>query len=326
MSIAVIIPCYKVGEAVFSLIQQIGPEVTHIIVVDDACPQKTGERVKERIHDPRVEVIIHDKNLGVGGAVITGYQHALQIGSTLAVKVDGDGQMDPESIPDLITPILMGLCDYTKGNRFFDIEFLQGMPKGRLFGNAMLSLLNKITSGYWNLMDPTNGFTAIETRVLALLPLHKMEQRYFFEMDMLYHLGIIRAVVGDIPIPARYGDEVSNLDIRLVLRQFPAKLLTRFFKRVFYNYFLRDFNAGTLMMILSFPLLTFSIFYGGIEWFQHVSSGIAAAPGVVMLAALPFLLGAHLLISAINWDINNTPKTPLHKFLRARGGKYAQRS
>jgi len=326
MSLAAIIPCYKVGTAVLSVIDKMPMYVNHIIVVDDACPDGSGKLVQSNCRDPRVEVIFHTANQGVGAAVVTGYKRAIELDVRIAVKIDGDGQMDPALIADLIKPIQIGQCDYAKGNRFFDIRFLQQMPRIRLIGNALLSLLNKITSGYWNIMDPTNGFTAIETRALSLLNLNKLEKRYFFESDMLYHLGTIRATVNDIPMQSCYGDETSNLRISLVMRQFPGKLLIRFCKRVFYTYFLRDFNAGTMLLTLAIPLLIFSLIYGGIHWHQGIVTGEPSAPGVVMLAALPLLIGMHLLISAINWDISNIPRTAVHPSLRIRKEIHAKRS
>lgn len=323
MTIAVVIPCFRVGNAVFDVITNIGDEVSHIIVVDDACPENTGEKVAIQCRDKRVEIITHSENKGVGGAVISGYKRAMELGAAIVVKLDGDGQMDPALISNLVEPIENGHADYTKGNRFFDIDFLKGMPAARLFGNACLSFINKLTSGYWTIMDPTNGFTAIETRALSLLSLDQIENRYFFESDMLYHLGKVRAAVIDIPMQAKYGTEVSNLHIGLVLKQFPGKLMVRFLKRMVYNYFLRDFNAGSLMLILSAPLLAFSLIYGGSEWYYHFSTNQAAAPGVVMLAALPFLIGMHLLIAAISWDINNSPKIAIHPTLRPQWKRHA---
>lgn len=326
MLIAVVIPCYKVSKSVLSVISTIPDYISHIIVVDDACPENSGQLVQSNNTDPRTEVLFHAENGGVGAAVVTGYKRAMELGVQIVVKIDGDGQMDPTLIADLIKPIQISQCDYTKGNRFFDIRFLQQMPRIRLIGNAFLSLFNKVTSGYWNIMDPTNGFTAIETRTLSLLDLNKLERRYFFESDMLYHLGTIRAVVNDIPMQSRYADETSNLQIGLVLRQFPGKLLIRFCKRVFYSYFLRDFNAGTMLLTLSALMLAFSITYGGLHWYEGLVSGQASAPGVVMLAALPFLVGMHLLISAINWDIGNVPKTPLHPSLRMKKSDHEKRA
>jgi len=311
--IAVVIPCYKVSRHILSVLANIGKEVAIIYVVDDKCPEGSGLLVQAQCHDPRVRVIFHDINKGVGGATISGYRQAVADGATVAVKIDGDGQMDAGLIPMFVHPILSGHADYTKGNRFFDIELLTSMPRIRLFGNSVLSLVSKVASGYWDIMDPTNGFTAIHTTVLKHLSLDKLDERYFFESDMLFRLNVTRAVVQDIPLEARYGDEESSLNIARVAREFPAKYLGRFAKRIFYNYVLRDFNAGTIELFMGGVLLLCGTLYGSWHWFISIYDGIPATSGVVMLAALPILVGFQLLISAINFDIANIPVRPVHK-------------
>ena len=311
--ISVVIPCYKVKKHILDVIENIGGEVSRIYVVDDLCPQETGKHVLERCSDNRVRVIINKVNMGVGGATIVGYKIALQENSNVIVKMDGDGQMDGTRIGCLVRPILDGYADFTKGNRFFNIERLVSMPKLRLWGNAFLSLVNKSTSGYWNIMDPTNGYVAIHSNVLRLLPLDKLDNRYFFESDMLFRLGTIRAVVQDIPMESIYGEEVSNLNIKRICLEFPFKYINRLFKRIFYNYFLRDFNIGTMQLILGFLLLCSGVIYAAMKWYLSYSSGIPATSGVVMIAAIPILIGLHLLISAINYDVTNTPFRVIHK-------------
>ena len=184
--ICVVIPAYRVKSHLLGVVHSIGPEVTNIIVVDDACPEKSGEYLALHTTDPRVEIIFHKVNLGVGGAVKTGYVRALELKSTAVVKIDGDGQMDPSKIHEIILPILEGTADYTKGNRFFDVEAIQQMPKLRIFGNLVLSFLTKLSSGYWNNFDPNNGFTAVSNKILRRIPLSKIDDGYFFESDMLF--------------------------------------------------------------------------------------------------------------------------------------------
>ncbi len=315
MRIAVVVPCYKVRRHILSVIGKIGPEVEAIYVVDDQCPENSGRYVEAECVDRRVRVIFNQENRGVGGATMAGYRRALADGATIIVKIDGDDQMDPGLIPLFARPILEGLADYTKGNRFFDIGFLSGMPKIRLFGNAALSLINKLSSGYWNIMDPTNGYTAIHASVLRLLPLHKLDERYFFESDMLFRLNTVRAVVLDIPMSASYGNEQSSLSIFKVTLEFPGKYLARFGKRIFYNYFLRDFNAGTVQFLSGILLIGSGGGFGAIHWRVGDQLGIPATSGTVMLAALPVLLGFQLFISALNYDIANVPRDCLHKIL-----------
>jgi glycosyltransferase involved in cell wall biosynthesis len=315
--IAVVVPCYRASAHAPQVIGAIGPEVEQIFAVDDACPERTGELVKQRCRDPRVEVITHSENQGVGGAVITGYRAALAAGADIVVKIDGDGQMDPALIERFVAPLAAGSADYTKGNRFYDLELLREMPSARLFGNALLSLVSKVASGYWDVMDPTNGYTAIHRAALEGLPLAKLDRGYFFESDMLFRLYTIRAVVRDIPIPARYGTEVSSLRIGRVAAVFPLKYLTACAKRIFYSYFLRDFNAGTLQLCLGLLIGGAGAAFGIAKWIHSAATGIPATSGEVMLAALPVLVGIQLLLGALNYDVQNVPRAPLQNDQRA---------
>jgi glycosyltransferase involved in cell wall biosynthesis len=311
--VAVVIPCYRVSAQVQGVIGRIGPEVTRIFVVDDACPENTGDSVQAQCRDARVAVIRHAQNLGVGGAMVTGYRAALEAGAEIVVKIDGDGQMDPALIPRFVKALVQGQADYTKGNRFYDLESLRAMPRVRLLGNAILSLVNKISSGYWDVMDPTNGYTAIHRTVLSHLPLAKLDRGYFFESDMLLRLYTLRAVVRDVPMAAHYGDEMSNLRVGRVLFTFPLKYLRATCKRIFYSYFLRDFNAGTLQLLGAIVIGGAGTIYGIAKWALSIRSGIAATSGEVMIAALPVLVGVQFLLGALQFDIQNVPREPLQQ-------------
>ena len=313
--IAVTIPSYKVRAHVLDVIARIPPQVQRIYVVDDKCPQDSGRLVQEQCHDPRVRVLFHEQNQGVGGAVSTGYRAALEEGMDIVVKVDGDGQMDPALIPHFTRPIERGRADYTKGNRFYRPESLKGMPPIRLFGNAALSFINKLSTGYWSIMDPTNGYTAIHTSVLREMPLHKLEKRYFFETDMLYHLNTIRAVVHDVPMDAVYADEESSLKVSKVLPEFMVKHVNRFFKRYVYLYLLRDFNIGSLYSLLGVVLCGLGVVFGGWAWLRSLTTGQPATSGTVMLAALPLIIGIQFLIAFLHHDVERVPSQPLSEDL-----------
>jgi len=316
MDVAVVIPSYKVRDHILSVLNRIGPIVTRIYVVDDKCPQGSGKLVAEQCCDPRVEVVFHEVNQGVGGAMVTGYRRALLDGADVVVKLDGDGQMDPELIPAFISPIERGVTDYTKGNRFYAIENLEGMPFVRIFGNTALSFVNKLSSGYWNVMDPTNGYTAIHSSALSALPLAKLEKRYFFESDMLFRLNTVRAVVRDVPMKALYGDEKSNLSIIKVIRDFPTKYLGRFLKRIFYSYVLRDVNVCSIQMAAGIPMILFGSFFGAYHWYLSALTNSTAPTGTIMLAVLPVIVGVQLLLAAVSFDVANIPQQPLQETLR----------
>ena len=311
--IAVVIPCYYVKNHILDVIAKIGSEVSLIYVIDDKCPDKSGKYVEANCRDLRVEVLYHEVNQGVGGAVMTGYRAAVVNGADVIVKLDGDGQMDPRLISSFAGPILAGEADYTKGNRFFDLEKIQTMPGIRMFGNACLSLMTKFSSGYWNLMDPTNGYTAIHADIVQLLPLNKISSRYFFETDILFRLNTIRAVVLDIPMNANYCEEVSNMKIHKIIGEFFIKHTRNFIKRIFYNYYLRDLSIASLELPLGLLLLLGGFFFGGYSW---IMSGLENTPtpiGTVMLAVLPILMGLQLIMAFVGYDTTSVPRNPMHR-------------
>lgn len=318
MNVFVVIPCYKVSAHICEVIKEIGNEVDAIIVVDDCCPEKSGALVESLCTDARVRVIYHATNQGVGGAVQTGYKAAIKAGAEVIVKIDGDGQMDTSLIPNLIEPILTGEADYTKGNRFFDLEKIREMPKARLFGNAVLSFMTKLSSGYWDLFDPTNGYTAIHADVARHLPFEKISRRYFFETDMLFRLNTLRAVVIDVPMDAKYGDEVSNLKISKIIGEFLVKHARNLAKRIFYNYYLRDMSLASIELPLGVLLLMFGAGFGGWHWLLAVREDIATPAGTVMLSALPALMGLQLVLAFLSYDIASLPHRPIHTRYRGR--------
>jgi dolichol-phosphate mannosyltransferase len=320
--IAVVIPCFRVREHILAVLEAIPPEVDSIYVVDDACPDGSGDWVAGRCADPRVQVLWHADNQGVGGATMTGLRQAIDDGADIIIKLDGDGQMDPSRIPLLVHPISEGMADYAKGNRFYDPRDLASMPKTRLIGNAVLSFLAKLSTGYWHCFDPTNGFVAIHAEVARRLPLELMHRRYFFETDMLFRLNTLRARVVDVPMPAIYGDEESNLRILHSIPTFLAGHLRNTVKRIGYNYFLRDFNLASFELVAGFAMLLFGTAYGLAHW---GAGSVAASAGVVMLSALPVILGLQFLLAFLGYDIQAAPSSAIHPLLTLRR-RYVQRS
>jgi dolichol-phosphate mannosyltransferase len=314
--VAVVIPCYKVSKNLKSVLNDIGSEVTSIYCVDDNCPEESW-KVAESIanNDSRIRVIRREKNGGVGAAVILGYKAALKDGAEIIVKIDGDGQMTPKLIPKFIKPIYENRADFIKGNRFYDLKSISGMPLTRIIGNSMLSFINKLSSGYWNLFDPNNGYTAIHANVLKLIPMEKLNKRFFYEADLLFRLSTIRAVVKNIPMDSVYEDEKSNLSIFNILLTFPYLHFNRIAKRIFYNYFLRNFNIASVYLILGLFLFIFGIWYGIDSWVELSGKNETASPGTVMLAAMPIIIGNTYLVGFLAYDIQDTPTDPVHRGL-----------
>jgi dolichol-phosphate mannosyltransferase len=307
IKIAVVIPCFKCRNKILQVLNKIGTEVCRIYLIDDACPENTGEFALKNFHDKRLDVIFHNENLGVGGAVKTGYSHAIKEEMDIVVKIDGDNQMDPSLIPFFIMPLIDGSADYTKGNRFFSLESIKGMPRVRIFGNAALSFISKISTGYWSLFDPTNGYTAINVSTLKLLPLYKISQNYFFETDMLFRLNLIGAVVKDIQMFSKYEDEKSNLKIFHTLHDFSIKNLKIFSKRILYKYFLLNFNIASIELVCGLLFLLFSISFGSYHWFEASITQKATPTGTIFLAAIPLILGFQLCLSFLHNDIFTEP-------------------
>lgn len=295
------------------VLSRIGPEVARILVVDDACPEGCGDMVERECSDARVEVLRHPENQGVGAAVMTGYARAIELGADIIVKIDGDNQMDPSILLDFTDPIARGEADYTKGNRFFDLAEIGKMPALRILGNAALSFMTKLSTGYWDLFDPTNGYTAIRADVARQLRFAKISRRYFFETDMLFRLNIIRAVVADVPMDAHYADERSNLRIGRILPEFLYKHARNFCKRIFYNYYLRDLSAASMELAVGLLLVGFGTAFGGWHWLQSHDTNVVTPAGTVMLSAMPIILGLQLLLAFLAYDIAAVPRRVIRR-------------
>jgi glycosyltransferase involved in cell wall biosynthesis len=303
--IAAVIPAYNESRHIGEVIRRMPDYVDAIIVVDDNSSDGTAS-VAEGIGDPRVHVIRHTRQSGVGGATISGFRRALEYGADVAVKIDGDGQMDPARLPELITPIVREGCDYAKGNRFLDTDALGQMPLPRLLGSFALTFLTKLASGHWNVFDPQNGYVAVSARALAKIDLDEIATDFFFENDMLVHLNILNLRVKDVPIPAIYGSEQSKLRIRRILLGFPPRLAHRLMIRIWRKYVLRDFSPIAVFWLLGIPLLVFGGVFGLTTWVNSWWSGVPASTGTVMLSVLPFLLGFELMLQAIILEIQET--------------------
>lgn len=306
MRIAAIVPCYNVKAKVEAVLRSMDPSIA-VICVDDACPEASGAYI-ESLTLPNVAVLYNETNLGVGGAVKAGFAYALtHTDADIFVKIDGDGQMPTTQIAALIQPIAAGRADYMKGNRFYYLRYLKGMPWVRLLGNGVLSFFTKLSSGYWDLMDPTNGFVAISRPMLEELDLPEIDNRYFFESDLLCKLYLLGAVVHELPMRAKYEDEKSNLNPLREIWRFSRKHTCNTFKRIVYTYFVRDFNAGSLALLLAFMLGMIGAVYGSLNWWTTLVTGQARASGTVMLSALSIILAIQFLIFFLTVDMQNNP-------------------
>ena len=299
-----VIPCYKVTDHILQVINEIPEEVDQIILIDDGCPNNSGDYVQSNSADKRIVLIKHESNFGIGAAMKSGYRLAIEEKFDVIVKVDGDGQMDLNYLSNLVYPIINQQIDYTKGNRFYSSRLVKTMPKIRILGNVALSFMSKLSTGYYEIFDPNNGFTAISKEALTRVDLEEVDERFFFESDMLFQLNLSGCSVRDIPIPAIYGDEKSNLKIMNSTLSFFWKHNRNFIKRIIYEYFVRDFSIASLQLVFGVILSLWGCILGFSSWYHGLISGLESQPGRVVLVAILCVSGLQLLLSFFNFDIN----------------------
>lgn len=305
-SVAVVVPCFQVERHIKQVVKTLPSFIDLIILVNDHSTDQTLTILKDLANDDhRIIVLNHKENYGVGGAMRTGLHEALKRKSDLIVKIDGDGQMDSGRIIELVKPLQNKKVGFSKGNRFADFKALRKMPAIRRFGNLALSFIIKVSSGYWKVMDPTNGFFCITSETLQKIDFKRLSSRYFFESSLLIELYYTGANIVDIPMSAQYNDEKSNLHIRTIVPLFSYKLFKAFVRRILYRYFIYDFSVFSIYILLGLPLLSFGVIFGLINWITHASAGVTTPTGTVMLSILPIILGFQMLLSWIQADIDS---------------------
>jgi glycosyltransferase involved in cell wall biosynthesis len=305
--IAVVVPAYNEARHVGQVIRTVPEFVDHVIAVDDCSGDGTLDAIRA-CAGARLTALSTPSNQGVGGATMLGYAKALELGCDVVVKMDGDGQMAPEHLPLLLDAVVEQGYDYAKGNRFLAGDSLARMPRHRLLGNVVLTFVNKLASGYWHVFDPQNGYTAITCEALRRLDFRGIHRRYFFENDVLIALNFHNARVRDVGIPARYGDEHSDLNPFHAGVTFPLLFIPRFWRRIYQKYVLRDFSPIALFLFLGLLLFAWGVLFGAYHWARSVMTGVATPTGTIMLAVLPLILGFQLILQAVVLDIQETPK------------------
>jgi dolichol-phosphate mannosyltransferase len=312
LHVAVVVPAYQAERTIRSTLATIPSFVRRIVVVVDGATDATASTVDEAAAaDPRIVRIDHASNCGVGAAMRTGYARAVADGAHIVAKMDADGQMDPAALSSLVLPIALGRADYTKGNRFVHAREIRAMPAVRLFGNAVLSLMAKLSTGYWNLLDPTNGYTAISREALAAIDFEHIDDGFFFESSMLTELSLVRAVCADVAIPARYGAEASHLSVTRSIFEFAAKHARAFCRRLWLRYVVLDFSAVSLLLGLGVPLFAFGLAFGVRHWIRSSALGVPATAGTVMVAAFTTAAGLFGIVQAMIYDVMSVPVVPL---------------
>ncbi|MEQ8220545.1 MAG: glycosyltransferase family 2 protein [Arenibacter sp.] len=308
--IAVVIPFYNSSNEILLVISKLPDYIHSVIIVDDQSPTPLPKADIEKLLPSKAKVYFLENpiNLGVGGATKRGFEEAIRIGAEIIIKVDSDDQMDLSYLPDLLDPLMANKCDVAKGNRFRDLKALRAMPLARRIGNLGLSFLIKAATGYWHNFDPTNGFLALKTDVVKKLNFNNLANRYYFETSLLSQLYFEKAAIKDIAMPAIYGDEKSSMKIWQMPFVFGARLTSTFLKRMVKEYFLYDFNIGSLYLLFGFPLFMFGLIFGLAEWIYYASINTFAPTGTIMIVTLSIILGFQLILQAIQYDIINAPK------------------
>jgi glycosyltransferase involved in cell wall biosynthesis len=316
--VVVVVPSFRAAATIRAVIEAIGPEVGRIYVVDDGCPDGTGDHVRRGAPDPRVVVLHNPRNLGVGGAMKLGYRTAMADGADIVVKVDADGQMDPRHISRLIRPLLLDKADYAKGDRFAPAALMPegsakgrmgGMPPSRLLANRVFTRVHRIATGYWQVSDPANGYTAIRRSALERLGIEELSDCFFFETDMLFRLNLINAAVADVPLPARYPGTQSNLSLRRIAPRFGRLLIHRTVQRLKRRYFSGSLNLVAAALLAGLGLVAVAVALAIKTWAElWPADSLAASPGWRWLALLAGLL---CLAAAVVLDAWRSVRRPL---------------
>jgi len=304
-----VIPAYRASATLRRVVERALEVVDEVIVVDDACPQRCGDLLSG-FGGVRVHVIRCETNGGVGAATKIGMVEALARGAEVIVKIDADDQMDTSYVPEMVAYLAsQPEIDLVKGNRFADSVTLRRMPIARLVGNAALTFLVKFSTGYWTIVDPTNGFIAVRAQALRETDLGALANRYFFEIDLLCSFGLQRRAIAELQMPAIYAGEHSSLSIAGVLLNFPGKLLFRFLRRVLINYLIVEINVGSLCAAIGLPMLLAALVFGGHEWLVSIQSGQPRPTGTIILALMLFTIGVQLSLQALLFDVQFATRT-----------------
>ena len=302
--VAVVVPAHDEEHHVATTIAGVPALVDRIVIVDDGSSDKTADAARGA-GDPRVEVLVHERNRGVGAATVTGYKRVLEDGFDVAVVMNADNQMDPADLETLVAPVARGELDYAKANRLFTGQAWQLMPKTRYLGNAVLSLLTKIASGYWHVADSQSGYTAIARAMLAQLDLDSVYTRYGFPNDMLVHLNVWNARVRDFPSRPVYGvGERSGIRYRHVVPKISWLLLRRFFWRLREKYVIRDFHPLVFFYFFGFLATAAGLVLGAVVAGLRIA-GESLTVGTVVLIALLVLSGSQFTLFAMWFDMES---------------------
>jgi glycosyltransferase involved in cell wall biosynthesis len=305
-TVGVVIPAFNEELLIGETLSSIPVFVDRIYAVDDSSTDQTQRLIADYCHkDPRIISILHKKNQGVGAAIVSGYRQSLKDNNQVTVVMAGDNQMDPELLPSIIDPIIGNCADYTKGNRLLSPEYRKGMSRWRFVGNTILTILTKFSSGYWKLMDPQNGYTAISRRALERIDLNRVYPRYGYCNDLLVKLNIFGFRVMDVEMPSRYGRETSKIRYGKYIGKVSWLLFKDFFYRLRTKYIILSFHPLVVFYLFGIGMSLTGIIAGLYTlFFVFVQNGPLFIRGVLSL--LIFAIGMQFLSFALLFDIQES--------------------
>jgi len=303
-SVAVVVPAYREAQLIGETLRGVPAFVDRVYVVDDASDDGTADAARA-LGDGRVQVLRHERNGGVGASIVTGYKRALQDGVDVTAVMAADNQMDPADLAKLVRPVAAGEVDYAKANRLVSGEAWRVIPRSRYLGNAVLSLLTKIASGYWHVADSQSGYTAISRETLGALDLDRVYRKYGFPNDMLVHLNVYNARVRDFPSRPVYGvGERSGIKIRSVVPRISWLLLKGFLWRLREKYVIRDFHPLVFFYALGIVMTLVGLVLGIVETVLRIG-GNDVSVGTVVLVALLLIAGSQFTLFAMWFDMES---------------------
>lgn len=304
-SVGVVVPAYNEERQIGKVLETMPDFVDHIIVVDDRSSDATLERCREwqdRL-GRRLTVIEQPKNMGVGAAITSGYRRAVDLGIDVVAVMAGDGQMDPNDLSLIIDPVVSGKADYSKGNRLFTGEAWRKTPPVRYLGNAFLSMLTKIASGYWHVADSQSGYTAISRTALMAIDLDRLYPSYGYPNDLLIRLNVGNFRVADVPVHPRYGiGERSSMNVFKVIPTVSLLLWRGFFYRLFVKYVIKDFHPLVFFYFFGILFLVVGTVLGVLESALKIFTGAIAIATIVLVAML-MIGGLQFLLFAMWFDM-----------------------
>jgi glycosyltransferase involved in cell wall biosynthesis len=302
--VAVVVPAHDEQELIATTLAGIPGFVDRVYVVDDGSRDATADRARA-VGDPRVEVVAHERNRGVGAAIVTGYKRALAEGMDVTAVMAADNQMDPGDLGTIALPVVRGEVDYAKANRLVTGEAWKLIPRARYLGNAVLSLFTKIASGYWHVADSQSGYTAISKQMLDVLDLDRIYTGYGFPNDILVHLNVWSARVRDFPSRPIYGvGERSGIRYRKVVPRISWLLVKGFFWRLREKYVIRDFHPLVFFYAFGFIATLAGLVLGVIEVAYRIA-GNDVSVGTVVLIALLLISGSQFTLFAMWFDMES---------------------